>query len=79
MEKTKNIQHWTQLSRMHGSGLLATTKCETIKMLELSAISSEIKRIGVNEGDTIVEVGCGNGINIQSLQENFSEKRFFRI
>jgi len=52
-----------------------TTKCETIKRLEVNAIYNAIMDIEGKVG-SVLEVGCGNGENLRNLQA-FIPRSFF--
>ena len=83
MEREANLNHWTQLAANFGSHLAATTKCKSIKVLEIHALSAALKdhapALAAGEGGLVVEVGCGNGMNILGLQEHFPHLCFLGV
>jgi SAM-dependent methyltransferase len=56
-----NRSHWDNWATTHGTALRATTKCQSIKRLELEAVSRRLSALG--EELDLLEVGCGNGFN----------------
>lgn len=71
MEKEQNLEHWESWAQTHGMELRATTKCMTIKRLEIEALSRQLDaHVDVNRS-TILEIGCGNGFNGFALTETF--------
>ena len=70
----KNLKHWEALAKRFGTQVFATTKCKTIKQLEIYALSQHLK-----DGITVLEVGCGNGLNAIALAKQFPKSSFFGI
>jgi SAM-dependent methyltransferase len=68
-------EHWRDWAVTYATSLRATTKTPTIKELELHALAKAIRSIPLTAG-TVLEVGCGNGINCLALAEMFSDLRF---
>ena len=62
MEKNENLRHWEQWAVEYGGELRATTKCLSIKRLEIEALVRRIQGTG-KEDALVVEIGCGNGTN----------------
>ncbi|MEK7244819.1 MAG: class I SAM-dependent methyltransferase [Pseudomonadota bacterium] len=60
-------EHWTQWAVAHGTSLRATTKNRTAKELEVDALARAMTRHGVPAGASVLEVGCGNGLNCLEL------------
>jgi SAM-dependent methyltransferase len=60
-------EHWKQWAVAHGTSLRATTKNKTAKELEVDALARAMARHGVPAGATVLEVGCGNGLNCLEL------------
>jgi len=83
MDKATNQAHWRQLARSFGEHLAATTKCRSIKELELATLSKAIRDMqsGMSAGQPslIVEAGCGNGINMLGLMDRFPNCSFLGI
>jgi len=70
MDQLEVREHWDSWAQTYGTELRATTKCETIKLLEIEAFSRWIERLmGNGAGSLVLEVGCGNGINGFGLAE----------
>lgn len=67
--------HWQDWAARFGADLRATTKTDTIKQLELDAFARALRGAGRSRG-TVLEVGCGNGMNCLSLARLFPELRF---
>ena len=70
-EKMKNLKHWEALAKRFGTQVFATTKCKTIKQLEIYALSKHLK-----DGVSVLEVGAGNGLNIIALAQQFPNSQF---
>jgi len=75
MDRDQIRQHWTNWANTYGGDLRATTKAWTPKVLELDALSRRIRSVGGNR-PSILEVGCGNGINCIELAKLYPESRF---
>jgi SAM-dependent methyltransferase len=63
--------HWTNWASEYGSNLRATTKTWTAKAIELDALTRRLSPIIGNSSATILEVGCGNGVNCIHLAKTF--------
>lgn len=72
-----NRAHWEDWASTYGSDLRATTKCHSIKRLELEAISRHID--GLGGALTMLEVGCGNGYNGLALANRHPELRYLGL
>ncbi len=66
--------HWTDWSKTYGDSLRATTKTSTAKVLEINAIWGRLKN--ENGLKTVLEVGCGNGVNCVELAMRLPEHHF---
>lgn len=64
-------QHWTQWATAYGSALRATTKTWTAKALEIDALSRRLRAHLGDRAGTVLEVGCGNGVNCVELAKAF--------
>ena len=65
-------KHWEKLAKEFGTDLMATTKNQTIKRLEIDTIYRAIKKTPFYNNDgyyKVLEVGCGNGYNCFLLSE----------
>ncbi len=60
MQKERNLQHWNDWAQKFGTDLRSTTKCQSIKQLEIAALSRKIAGLD-KEPLRVLEVGCGNG------------------
>jgi SAM-dependent methyltransferase len=62
LEKSENLRHWENWANEYGGELRATTKCLSIKRLEIEAL---IRRISATKkpNPLVVEIGSGNGAN----------------
>jgi tRNA G46 methylase TrmB len=72
-----NRAHWEDWASTYGSDLRATTKCHSIKRLELDAISRRIDGLGGT--CSMLEVGCGNGYNGLALANRHPELRYLGL
>ena len=72
-----NRAHWEAWASTYGSDLRATTKCHSIKRLELEAISRHID--GLGGALTLLEIGCGNGYNGLALANHHPELRYLGL
>lgn len=63
--------HWEKLADIYGDNIHATTKTATIKRLEINCFYEKIMEIADRnhnkKNNTVLEVGCGNGINCIEL------------
>lgn len=69
--------HWTESARAHGTALEATTRTWTAKSLEIDALARRIRSI-LPDGarGTVLEMGCGNGVNCLELAKQFPPLAF---
>lgn len=79
MDRGAVLEHWESWARTYGSELRATTKCETIKLLEIEAFVRWIGRLHQGEEPVVLELGCGNGINGFALAERHSGLRYIGV
>jgi SAM-dependent methyltransferase len=70
MDTVRNHTHWSALARAYGTDLAATTKCRSIKVLEIGALSRAFLRTG-HDAPRVLEVGCGNALNGAALCQAF--------
>ncbi len=77
MRREKNLQHWDDWALKFGTNLRSTTKCQSIKALEIAALSrgieSALRAQNLQRRPRILEVGCGNGFNGIALLNAFPE------
>jgi SAM-dependent methyltransferase len=77
MNRDEIRQHWTDWANTYGGDLRATTKAWTPKLLELDALARRIRLVaGSASAVSILEVGCGNGINCIELAKLIPGSRF---
>lgn len=79
MDKDSNLHHWEQWAKTYGSDLLATTKCKTIKRIEIETLSRRIRKLIKTTTPKILEVGCGNGFNLMGLAQSFPQAKFYGV
>lgn len=70
MNLNQIFDHWKSWATLHGTGLKATTKTPTAKMMELDVLARYVQGLGY-AGARLLEVGCGNGANVVSLAKTF--------
>jgi len=69
--------HWRDQAVAFGGLLGATTKASTPKVLELDALIRRFRNLlGEDPAGTVLEVGCGNGVNCLELASTFPGLRF---
>lgn len=78
MELAEIKSHWTELAKMKGDTLGATTRTETIKKLEIDAFRRWIEKKN-NGWKKILEIGCGNGTNCIELSKLFPDIHFYGL
>jgi SAM-dependent methyltransferase len=68
-------------AQRYGTDILATTKTDTIKKLEIDAFLRAIHKAGLHEKKDlkILEVGCGNGHNCVFMSKALPNAHFFGI
>lgn len=64
-------EHWKDWAETYGTNLRATTHSSLQKELEIAALARWMK------GQTVLEAGCGNGINCIELAKQFPAMRFY--
>ncbi len=70
MNKESNLAHWETWAANHGAELRATTKCMSIKRLEIEAFVRNLQKwVDINSAH-VLEIGCGNGFNGFALVES---------
>lgn len=78
LDRKANLTHWESWARTFGGDLRATTKCQSIKQLELDALARHIQRVDAGS-PLILEVGCGNGVNGLGLSRLFPDLRYVGV
>lgn len=73
------MAHWENWAQNYGTDIRATTKCLSIKRLEVDAFSRQLKRNLSAPAPVVLEVGCGNGFNGFSLAEAFPRLRYVGV
>lgn len=63
MDPRANLKHWEAWATQFGGELRATTKCVSIKRLEIEALHRRIAELGTGSDIRVLEIGCGNGVN----------------
>jgi len=64
--------HWENWADEYGTDLRATTKSTTAKIVEQAALREAIKKHhDVSSRFSVLEVGCGNGHNCFSIEQQF--------
>ena len=63
MKKEDNLKHWEQWATDYGTELRATTKCMSIKRIEIEALVRRLNAHVARPEPVVLEVGCGNGAN----------------
>lgn len=68
-------QHWTNWANSYGASVRATTRGQSAKELELTALMRKIGQIRASDPDTtrMLEIGCGVGVNCVELVKRFPE------
>jgi SAM-dependent methyltransferase len=79
MDRESNLNHWESLGKAFGKNLQATTKCTTIKLLEIDAFADKITRYVSAPNPVVLEIGCGNGFNGFALLERFLNLRYIGV
>jgi SAM-dependent methyltransferase len=71
-------QHWHGWATQYGTGLRATTKASSAKIIEIDALVRAVRGVALERGDrlNILEAGCGNGQNCLALADTFPQARF---
>ena len=71
--------HWEGWAKEHGTSVRATTMNETAKQLEIAALARQLDKVvppSLLRGLDILEMGCGNGLNIVELAKCLPEATF---
>jgi ubiquinone/menaquinone biosynthesis C-methylase UbiE len=76
MQKDANLAHWEAWAKEYGTELRATTKCVTIKRLEIDALARHLPRSKAVESGLALEIGCGNGVNGFALTALFPKLKY---
>src|SRR5262245_30500619 len=81
MDSQQIKDHWADWATKYGTSSRATTMVESAKALETDALYRWIRGICIQDEDvkTVLEVGCGNGINCIRLAKRFPEMRFYGV
>lgn len=75
MDLNEIREHWRSWAKEFGTGLRATTKSATAKLVELDTLERNLRAIMQERGEllNILEVGCGNGQNCLNLLKVFPQ------
>jgi SAM-dependent methyltransferase len=77
MDNQEIRQHWTKWATAYGGDLRATTKTWTAKALEIDALHRRLSSVVPDRADaSVLEMGCGNGLNCVELAKLFPRIRF---
>jgi ubiquinone/menaquinone biosynthesis C-methylase UbiE len=79
VQRTENLAHWEAWAAEHGTELRATTKCVSIKRLEIEALIRQLQRRLATPAPLVLEVGCGNGVNGFALTSRHPTLRYVGI
>ncbi len=75
--KTQDIhKHWTECA---GTGVHATTPATTAKVLEIAAFCRRFRELKIPAFASVLDVGCGNGLNCIALAKQFPQMRFYGV
>src|SRR5688572_12659027 len=78
MDRVANLNHWERWASEYGAELRATTKCVSIKRLEIEALLRRIAPLA-GERPLVLEVGCGNGTNGFALAARHSQLEYLGL
>ena len=76
MKPKENFKYWSNRKSSSVNNLLATTNSQIIKKIEISSIVECLKEYKPNF-KSLLEIGCGTGINLEQLSRKFSESKFY--
>ena len=81
MNKEEIHDHWSSWARKHGQSIEATTRTQSAKSVELSALNAALSRYTNIESApcSVLEIGCGNGINCLSVASTFPQSKLFGV
>ena len=81
MDKHEIYEHWTNWAQEHGEAVEATTRARSAKSIEISALETAFEKLAMinTRPLKILEVGCGNGINIISIAQKYDHGTFTGI
>jgi SAM-dependent methyltransferase len=79
VQRTENLAHWESWAAEHGTELRATTKCVSIKRLEIEALVRQLERRVSRSEPLVLEVGCGNGVNGFALVSRHPTLRYIGL
>lgn len=67
----KNKTYWNLRAKKNKKKIKSTTNFNLIKDLEISILKHLFKKYLKSKNLRILELGCGNGINLVELKKNF--------
>jgi len=71
MDSAQVKEHWRSWATTR-TGACQTSMCETIKTLEIDALDRRLRSLVKSQDDfTILEAGCGNGMNCNELAKRY--------
>jgi len=74
----KNKEYWEKNASKYGTSVKSTTKHLGIKKIEISILETIIKS-NFKKNIKILELGCGNGINLMNLSKTFRYNNYTGI
>ena len=65
----KNKDYWNQRAKKNKNSIISTTNFELIKEFEIAILKYVIKKYTKSKHLKILELGCGNGINLVNINK----------
>lgn len=77
-QKDEIKTYWEERAK-NDANVTATTDDVHLRELEIRSIVEEVKKLSIDKGSTILDIGCGDGYSTINVANNFPDVNFWGI
>lgn len=75
----KNKDYWNQRAKKNKNSVISTTNFKLIKEFEIAILKHIIKKYAKSKNLKILELGCGNGVNLINIKKLYPNYKLYGI